>query len=73
MNELPSRWHRPLLAAALLLAGCASVAERPASQAGVDAHVAEARRVAGEDLTMLMPLCEPQPATRASGPAVATR
>jgi metallo-beta-lactamase class B len=63
------------LAAAALLAGCASsprapAVQAPASQATVDAHVAEARRVAGEDLKMLLPLCEPQPATRASGPAV---
>ena len=63
----------PLFAAALLLAGCANVAEPPASRASVDAHVAEARRVAGEDLKMLLPLCEPQPATRAGGPDVDAR
>lgn len=73
MTELPSGWRRPLLAAALLLAGCASVVEPPASQATVDAHVADARRLAGEDLKMLLPLCEPQPATRAGGPEVDAR
>lgn len=58
-------------ASAALLSACSlPTAEKP-SQATVDARVAAARRLAGDDLAMLMPLCEPQPATRtASGPQV---
>lgn len=59
------------LAAALLCAACATPSAQKPSQATVDARVAAAKRLAGDDLAMLMPLCEPQPATRtASGPQV---
>ncbi|HEX7890097.1 MAG TPA: MBL fold metallo-hydrolase [Ramlibacter sp.] len=53
-----------VVAAALALAACATRVDAPASQASVDAHVAQARQLAGGDLQMLMPLCQPQPATR---------
>jgi metallo-beta-lactamase class B len=52
------------VAVAALLA-CATPAEPPATQAGVDQHVAEARRIAGNDLGFLMSVCNPQPAVRA--------
>ena len=45
------------------LAACTSV---PLTQATVDQHVDDARRVAGEDLKFLMPVCNPQPAVRAA-------
>jgi metallo-beta-lactamase class B len=73
MTRLSSRWRPALLAAAVLLGGCASAIAPPASQSTVDAHVAEARRLARDDLKMLLPLCEPQPATRAGGPGVDAR
>jgi len=44
----------------LAAAGCAQAP----SQSTVDAHVAEAKRLAGADLTALMVLCNPAPATR---------
>ncbi len=47
-----------LVAAVGLLAACSTPAPRaPATQARVDAYVAEATRLAGEDLKGLLPLC----------------
>ena len=48
------------------LVACTTVAEPPASQATVDGYVADAQRMAGEDLKFLMPVCNPQPAVRAA-------
>ncbi|HEU5296920.1 MAG TPA: MBL fold metallo-hydrolase [Burkholderiaceae bacterium] len=48
------------------LVACTTIAEPPATQATVDQHVADARRIAGEDLKFLMPVCDPQPAVRAA-------
>lgn len=48
------------------LVACTTIAEPPATQATVDQHVADARRIAGEDLKFLMPVCNPQPAVRAA-------
>jgi metallo-beta-lactamase class B len=48
------------------LVACTTITEPPASQATVDQHVADARRIAGEDLKFLMPVCNPQPAVRAA-------
>jgi metallo-beta-lactamase class B len=57
--------------AAAALVACTTIAEPPASQATVDRYVADARDIAGEDLKFLMPVCNPQPAVRATpGPAV---
>jgi len=53
------------VAVAALMA-CTTIAEPPASQATVDQHVADAQRIAGEDLKFLMPVCNPQPAVRAA-------
>jgi len=58
-------------AASLAASGSGSAAAEAApSQAGVAAHLAEATRLAGDDLKALLPLCQPQPAVRASGPAL---
>lgn len=43
-----------------------TVTEPPASQASVEQYVADARRIAGDDLKFLMPVCNPQPAVRAA-------
>jgi metallo-beta-lactamase class B len=48
------------------LVACTTLAEPPASQATVDQYVADAQRIAGEDLKFLMPVCNPQPAVRAA-------
>jgi metallo-beta-lactamase class B len=48
------------------LVACTTIAEPPASQASVDQYVADAQRIAGEDLKFLMPVCNPQPAVRAA-------
>jgi len=48
------------------LVACTTIAEPPATQATVDQHVADAQRIAGEDLKFLMPVCNPQPAVRAA-------
>ena len=48
------------------LVACTTITEPPASQATVDQYVADARRIAGEDLKFLMPVCNPQPAVRAA-------
>src|SRR5512139_1891752 len=53
-------------AAVAALVACTTLAEPPASQATVDQHVADAQRIAGEDLKFLMPVCDPQPAVRAA-------
>jgi metallo-beta-lactamase class B len=55
---------------AVLLAGCAQTASvqlaaPPATAATVDAHVARAQQLAGNDLKNLMRLCQAQPADRA--------
>lgn len=54
----------PAALASLLLAACGSTMPPP-SQALIDQHVANATRLAGEDLKYLMPVCRPQPAVRA--------
>ncbi len=48
------------------LVACTTIAEPPATQATVDQYVADAQRIAGEDLKFLMPVCNPQPAVRAA-------
>ena len=54
-----------ILAGALLAFACASaMAQSPASDATVAAHVAAATRDAGEDLKALLVLCKPAPAAR---------
>ncbi len=58
------------LAAAAALTACATRAPAPTTQATVDAHVAKATAIAGDDLKGLMPVCNPQPAVRPSGPAI---
>ena len=57
-------------AAALFAYGAGSAADAAASQASVDAYVAQARQLAGDDLKALLTLCQPQPAVRASGAAL---
>jgi metallo-beta-lactamase class B len=57
------------IVAATALGACATQAPPP-TQAEVDARVAKARAIAGEDLKGIMPVCNPQPATRPGGPAV---
>ena len=53
------------------LFACTTPAEPPGTQAAVDQYVAEAQRIAGTDLKFLMPVCNPQPAVRATpGPAM---
>jgi metallo-beta-lactamase class B len=60
----------PMALAAALLTACGTTAP-PATQAGIDQHVANATRLAGEDLKYLMPVCRPQPAARAAPSAAA--
>lgn len=55
------------IAAAAVLAACASKPAAPPSQATVDAYVAQATSLAGNDLKPLLALCRPQPAARVSG------
>jgi len=57
-------------ALAVYSAGSAAADAAPPSQASVEAYVAQARQLAGDDLKALLPLCQPQPAVRASGPAL---
>lgn len=58
-----------ILAGAVALVAC--VSPRPsASTATVAAYVAEAQRLAGEDLKALVVLCEPAPAKRAAQDAI---
>jgi metallo-beta-lactamase class B len=45
------------------LVACTTGSQPPVS---VDQHVENARRIAGEDLKFLMPVCNPQPAVRAA-------
>ena len=61
--------NRALLAAPFLALSCAAFGQAP-SQATVDAHVAEAKRLAGADLTALLGLCQPAPASRPPQAAV---
>jgi metallo-beta-lactamase class B len=61
-----------LLAGAVALAACAS-SRTSASPASVAAHVADAQRLAGQDLKSLLVLCEPAPSTRAPQAAVDRR
>lgn len=61
-----SPWPLAALLAAALAACAQAPAEPAASAASVDAHVARAREIAGSDLGMLLPLCQPQPAERAA-------
>lgn len=60
---------RSTLALTLLIAACAQT-NLPigpvASPASVEAHVARAQQLAGDDLKNLMRLCQPQPAERAT-------
>src|SRR4051812_38933325 len=57
------------LAGAVALAAC--VTPRPAaSPASVASHVADAQRLAGQDLKALLTLCEPAPAARAAQAAI---
>ena len=58
-----------VLAVSVALAAC--VTPRPsASPASVAGHVAEAQRLAGQDLKALVVLCEPAPAARAAQDAI---
>jgi len=47
-----------------------AAADATPSPASVEAYVAQARQLAGDDLKALLTLCQPQPAVRASGPAL---
>ena len=58
-------WTAAAVATAAL-AGCSTAQPPAASQAVVDQHVANATRLAGNDLQYLMPVCRPQPAERAA-------
>lgn len=64
--------NRSLIAAAacaaLVSCGTPTTFNATPSKASIDGYVAEATRVAGEDLKPLLNLCQPQPAVRASGP-----
>ena len=57
-----------LLATLIGLSAC--VGRPMATNASVDAHVQRAKALAGNDLQYLLPVCNPQPAQRAGGPAV---
>ena len=68
--KLLAKGHlRPAIALAAVTAACAQVsppgAPPPATAATVEAHVARATQLAGDDLKFLLPLCKPQPAERA--------
>ena len=60
---------RAVLVGSVFMAGLAACTttsnEPPATQMMVDQRVSDARRIAGEDLKFLMPICNPQPAVRA--------
>jgi metallo-beta-lactamase class B len=58
-------------AALAALVACTTTPEPPATQSVVEQFVADSRRIAGEDLKFLMPICNPQPAVRAA-PSAAT-
>jgi metallo-beta-lactamase class B len=73
--------RRPALAAlvlAALLAGCGTTgpqsvplsSPKPAPVPPVEAHVARATEIAGEDLKHLLSVCQPQPAVRPSGAVI---
>src|SRR5262245_31051877 len=59
-----------ILVASAFLASTSVFAQTAPSQATVDAHVAEAKRLAGSDLGALMVLCTPAPASRPPQAAV---
>lgn len=60
----------------IALCGCASTSTPPTaatfnetpSSSAIDGYVAQATRIAGDDLKPLLALCKPQPAVRAGGP-----
>ncbi len=53
-------------AALAALVACITTPEPPVTPSVVELLVADGRRVAGEDLKFLMPICNPQPAVRAA-------
>lgn len=57
---------RTALLSSVALAALVACSTLPPSQATVDQYVDDARRLAGEDLKFLMPVCNPQPAVRAA-------
>ena len=54
------------LLSTLALATLVACSTGPQPPVSVDQHVEDARRIAGEDLKFLMPVCNPQPAVRAA-------
>ncbi len=60
----PIRASEFVVLAALVAPVATALAQTPASEATVAAHVANATRDAGSDLTALLVLCKPAPATR---------
>ena len=66
---------RTILLGSVALAALVACSTFTPSQVSVDQYVDDARRIAGEDLKFLMPVCNPQPAVRAGRvlPALATR
>ena len=57
---------RTALIGAVAFAALVACTTVPPSQGLVDQYVDDARRIAGEDLKFLMPVCNPQPAVRAA-------
>lgn len=57
---------RSLLLGSVALAALMACTTVAPTQATVDQYVDDARRIAGEDLKFLMPVCNPQPAVRAA-------
>jgi metallo-beta-lactamase class B len=57
---------RSLLLGSVALAAVMACTTVAPTQATVDQSVEDARRIAGEDLKFLMPVCNPQPAVRAA-------
>jgi len=57
---------RQRILASVTLAALAACSTVTPSQVTVDQYVDDARRIAGEDLKFLMPVCNPQPAVRAA-------
>ncbi len=56
---------RTILLGSVALAALVACSTFTPSQVSVDQYVDDARRIAGEDLKFLMPVCNPQPAARA--------